>query len=163
MKIVVTGGRKYGMLPSWNATGKLRPHVYTQVPVPYEEKPEWVMTENPEYIRAMERASSERRTFDRVMSNWRRDFSPEGLVIAQGGARGADQLARRWCELEKVECLTFEADWQALGKMAGPIRNRRMLEEFAPDFVIAFPGGAGTESTIQLAKQRRIPVVRVRE
>jgi hypothetical protein len=36
------------------------------------------------------------------------------------------------------------AEWERLGRKAGPIRNQRMLEEGKPDLVVAFPGGTGT-------------------
>jgi hypothetical protein len=70
------------------------------------------------------------------------------LVIIDGGARGADEWARRWFGGEvdghtylvhdKVEHATFPADWERHGKSAGPIRNQQMLDEGKPEIVWAF-------------------------
>jgi hypothetical protein len=80
------------------------------------------------------------------------------LVIIQGGARGADQLARRWCEKHDVACVTVPARWAQDGRGAGPMRNRRMLEWFPPDSVVAFPGGKGTADMIRRAVVAGVPV-----
>jgi len=57
----------------------------------------------------------------------------------QGGAPGADLLAKEWARtkagLIRYEC---KAKWKELGKAAGPIRNRRMME-WLPDLVVGFP------------------------
>ncbi|HVL62228.1 MAG TPA: DUF2493 domain-containing protein [Microbacterium sp.] len=65
-------------------------------------------------------------------------------LVVQGGATGADELARIWANRMGVECMTFAADWKAHGRAAGPIRNQKMLDETSPNYVIAFPGGRGT-------------------
>lgn len=65
-----------------------------------------------------------------------KDFGDNHLVI-QGGALGADEMAKRIaCELG-MECHTEEADWTKHGKAAGPIRNGRMVA-MNPDVVLAF-------------------------
>lgn len=82
------------------------------------------------------------------------------LAVIQGGASGADELARRWSwGLEDVSLITVPANWNKHGKAAGPIRNRTMLEQCDPDMVIAFPGGRGTANMIRIARAKRIPVV----
>lgn len=73
--------------------------------------------------------------------------------ICQGGATGADFLAKQFAEHWKVPCQEFKADWKKYGKAAGPIRNKQMLEEFDPDMVVAFPGGSGTQNMIKLATE----------
>ena len=85
----------------------------------------------------------------------------EGDEIAQGGASGADALARDWAEDRGCKCTTFKADWTKHGRAAGPIRNQEMLVTFKPDLVIAFPGGAGTADMVRRAKAAGIQVVRV--
>jgi hypothetical protein len=65
------------------------------------------------------------------------------LVIA-GGARGADTLAEEWARARGVSCEVYRADWEGLGRKAGPTRNARMLAEGKPDLVVGFPGGRGT-------------------
>src|SRR5262245_46929509 len=64
--------------------------------------------------------------------------------LIEGGATGADRLARTWARGAQVPVTTFAPRWDLYGKSAGPIRNDRMLHEGQPDVVIAFPGGAGT-------------------
>lgn len=82
------------------------------------------------------------------------------LMIIEGGAKGADETAREWAKELEVRYNTVFADWERYGKSAGHIRNKKMLEE-SPDFVLAFPGGRGTENMIYQAKQIGIPVLRV--
>lgn len=83
-------------------------------------------------------------------------------AIVQGGASGADLLAKEWAKARKLQCETFYADWTGQGAAAGPFRNKRMLDEGQPDLVIAFPtpGAAnkGTFGMVALAKQAGLPV-----
>lgn len=72
--------------------------------------------------------------------------------VVQGGATGADGAARGWATSRGVECTTVDADWNAHGRAAGPIRNQRMLDEHEPDVVVAFPGGRGTKDMVTRAK-----------
>jgi hypothetical protein len=74
-------------------------------------------------------------------------------VLVEGGADGADSLARAWAKALRIRFHTYRADWQKLGKAAGPERNARMLRESKPDLVLAFPGGRGTVNMLGLAKQ----------
>jgi hypothetical protein len=83
-------------------------------------------------------------------------LSPITLII-QGGARGADTLARLWADARRVDCLTVPADWNKYGAAAGPMRNARMLT-YKPDLVIAFPGGRGTAGMVKLANEAGVMV-----
>lgn len=91
----------------------------------------------------------------RIVVTGGRHYTDGGLVfavlallrpthVAQGGARGCDALVREWCHSQGVKCRTYPANWDAVGRAAGPIRNREMLATEAPDLVLAFPGAAGT-------------------
>lgn len=84
-------------------------------------------------------------------------------VLIHGGARGADEAAAGWAEGERIKVLAFPANWEAHGKAAGPIRNRKMVMEGKPDVVIAFPGGRGTADMIRTAEEFGIPVIRVED
>lgn len=86
---------------------------------------------------------------DGVMVQEVLDFLSPDLVI-QGGASGADKLAKEWAE-ENATSITIEADWTNHGRAAGPIRNREMLISYPEAIVVAFPGGAGTENCIKTA------------
>src|SRR5512146_256267 len=63
---------------------------------------------------------------------------PEGSVVIHGGARGADKLAGRAAKERGHKVQVFVADWDKLGKSAGPRRNSQMLTEGKPDYVWAF-------------------------
>ena len=84
-------------------------------------------------------------------------------AIIEGGARGADRQAREWAAASGIAVETYEADWQAHGPGAGPIRNRRMLDEGQPDLVVAFPGGPGTRNMVKQARARGILVHEMKE
>lgn len=75
---------------------------------------------------------------------------------------GADYLAKEWALARKLQCETFYADWDRLGPAAGPVRNKRMLDEAKPELVIAFPTpGApnkGTNGMIKLAQEAGLVV-----
>ncbi len=80
------------------------------------------------------------------------------VMVIHGGSSGADRFASNWACERGVHQRDFPADWRAHGKAAGPIRNRRMLEEGEPDLVIAFPGGRGTADMVRQAKAAGVPV-----
>lgn len=67
-------------------------------------------------------------------------------LLIQGGATGADALARQWAWENRVECKTYDADWVGLGKAAGPVRNEIMCRYHRNGVGISFPGGTGTEN-----------------
>ena len=78
--------------------------------------------------------------------------------VIEGGARGADIMSREWAQARGVPFETFAADWPAHGKAAGPMRNKRMLDEGKPDYVIAFAGGAGTANMMRQAEEAGVKV-----
>lgn len=82
--------------------------------------------------------------------------------IVEGGAPGADTLARLYGQACGIEVKEYAADWDTHGRAAGPIRNKQMLDE-NPDveLVVAFPGGRGTANMIKQAKERGVSVLEV--
>jgi len=82
---------------------------------------------------------------------------PLARVIA-GGARGADTIAAEWAVARDIPANVFMADWEGLGRKAGPIRNQRMLDEGKPDLVVAFPGGRGTADMVRRAREAGVEV-----
>lgn len=82
-------------------------------------------------------------------------------VIIQGGARGADKLAREFCASQEVGCVTFPADWAKYGRVAGFTRNQEMVDSGA-DICLAFfkvgEKNAGTLDCVQRALLAGIPV-----
>lgn len=87
------------------------------------------------------------------------DFSQE-VTIIEGGARGADTLARRAAEYIGLAVIEFPADWNHNGVAAGPIRNRQMLTDGKPDVVWAFhdniEDSKGTIDMLLLAKHAKV-------
>jgi hypothetical protein len=85
---------------------------------------------------------------------------PEATTIIEGGALGADRLARKAALSLGFSVVTVMADW-SIGKRAGPIRNGRMLD-LHPAKVIAFhedlPSSKGTRDCVNQAKARGVEV-----
>ncbi len=92
-----------------------------------------------------------------------------GVVVFEGGAAGADSLAKEWAGARRQRCQTFSADWKKHGKGAGPVRNSEMLAELlvcshgtdgreARQMVVAFPGGRGTGDMVGKAKKADVDV-----
>lgn len=82
------------------------------------------------------------------------------FLVIQGGARGADEAAKNWAEMNYVQSLTVPANWPRDGKSAGVLRNIEMLD-WKPDLVIAFPGGKGTEHMVKVAKKAGIEIMEI--
>ena len=80
-------------------------------------------------------------------------------MIIEGGARGADSLARKWAITNYIPFKTYEADWKKYGKSAGHKRNRRMLDDSKADMVVAFSGGVGTAGMVAYAWENLVPVL----
>lgn len=79
-------------------------------------------------------------------------------MILEGGARGADRMAREFAKWKGIPVETYVAEWDVYGRAAGPLRNREMLDNGKPDLVVAFKGGRGTANMVLQARQRGIPV-----
>jgi hypothetical protein len=79
-------------------------------------------------------------------------------LVIEGGALGADRLARSWAGARGVPGKSYLAQWGAHGKGAGPRRNQRMLDDGKPDVVIAFPGGTGTADMVARARKAGLVV-----
>jgi hypothetical protein len=85
---------------------------------------------------------------------------PIGVVI-EGDAPGPDRIAGYWARKKRIDNLKFPADWETYGKAAGPVRNKKMLDEGKPDLVVAFPGGRGTADMVQRARSAGVEVIEV--
>jgi hypothetical protein len=88
-------------------------------------------------------------------------YALEPSLIIQGGATGADFLAREYAGVLAVPLKTYKADWFKHGKAAGPIRNQQMLDFERPEVVVAFKGGDGTADMVARAKKAGIPIMYV--
>lgn len=86
--------------------------------------------------------------------------------IVHGGAKnGVDYIAHHWArQTPRMTILVEEitgADWAACGKLAGSVRNRRMLVRYKPELLIAFPGQGGTADCIKHAEELGIAVRKI--
>lgn len=102
----------------------------------------------------------------RVLDMFNKKYTIVELV--NGGAIGADELARAWARDHDVPIKLFKADWNRYGRGAGMIRNSEManyLTKYDKNLVmtIAFPGGNGTKDMIQKSRSRGIPVMTMLE
>lgn len=82
-------------------------------------------------------------------------------LLIEGGAGGVDCQAGVWADGHGVPHVKVPAQWEYYGKKAGPVRNQWMIDYLYPDFVIAFPGGRGTQDMTRRAKEVGIPVKEV--
>lgn len=46
--------------------------------------------------------------------------------VLSGGARGIDRCGERWARSREVPVVVVAADWDRLGRAAGPVRNGEM-------------------------------------
>ena len=107
------------------------------------------------------------RDFDHFDDVWRTLNALDPCAVIQGGATGADSLAATWWRTHYTdEPETYpprREDAKRWGHArACTMRNARMLAEGRPDYVLAFPGGRGTEDMVAKAKAAGVPVLRVR-
>lgn len=79
-------------------------------------------------------------------------------LVIEGGAKGADSLARMYANEKWIQNCTYHANWEKHGKMAGPMRNFAMLNLSDPFCVVAFKGGRGTADMVELAKESNVNV-----
>jgi hypothetical protein len=94
---------------------------------------------------------------DRAIKNRKPD------CVVQGGASGADEMARQVCEKRGIPCFTCHAWWNFFKRAAGPIRNGWMLKFLHHiDEVLAFHNNIkeskGTKNMIDQAKKKKIKV-----
>lgn len=82
-------------------------------------------------------------------------FIPE--LIIEGGATGADELAKNWAIRNKIHYAEIPALWTCFNRRAGTLRNQAMLL-LKPDYCLAMPGNVGTRDMIKRCLSENIPV-----
>jgi hypothetical protein len=86
-----------------------------------------------------------------------------GVVVIEGGARGADRLAGELARARGWQLEEYPADWHREGRAAGPRRNAWMLREGRPERVIAFTDdlatSRGTADLVGRARAAGLPVL----
>lgn len=101
---------------------------------------------------------ADQKTVDTVLDALNMGGSVELLI--EGGAAGADRLAREWARKKGIHVATVNAMWEKHGPSAGPKRNAAMLL-LNPTQLVAFPGGTGTASMIRLATAKGVAILDV--
>ena len=88
--------------------------------------------------------------------------SMKDLVIIEGGAMGADELAKAFAVYYRVELVEIKADWEQYGRAAGPKRNDAMTKyaaEHGGRALFFWDGKSkGTANCIRSARKRGIPL-----
>lgn len=95
---------------------------------------------------------------------WYRADRPSDLLLIEGGAKGADALAKVCWAKQGLHTRTYHADWDTWGKRAGIMRNLEMLDT-QPETVLAFikNNSRGATHAATEAERRGIPVIYYRE
>lgn len=115
--------------------------------------------ENPLDPEVQKRIKLQRACFYKVMDTFYKE-NPNLLVI-QGGAKGADKLAKQWANIHEVASIEYMPDWSNYGKAAGILRNIDMLEDGEPDVTIAFPGSTGTKHMVSISRKANVKVIEI--
>ena len=85
------------------------------------------------------------------------------IIIIEGGAKGADTLAKNAAIELGIEYREYKADWKRYGRAAGPKRNQLMIDTENPDLVIAFhedlESGKGTKDMLKRAEKEGVKTI----
>lgn len=81
------------------------------------------------------------------------------ITILSGHCLGVDTMAEQYANQNGFELEIFPAEWKEYGRAAGPLRNKKMVEQC--DMVIAFwdSKSKGTQSLISYAKANNKTVI----
>lgn len=82
------------------------------------------------------------------------------ITVLVGDCTGLDALVKEYCIKHDIPLQIYYADWKTQGLKAGPLRNKRILDE-DPDLVVIFPGGKGTLNMYNQALSKNIPIFSV--
>lgn len=79
-------------------------------------------------------------------------------LVVCGGARGADELGKRWANEHGVPVELYLPDWNVHGRAAGPIRNAEMAAN-AEALIALWDGRSrGTRHMIDTARRKGLRV-----
>lgn len=115
----------------------------------------WGRVKFPDRQSDIERAARERALLPVYLDRFVAVYGKPDIVI-QGGAKGADAMARTWAKERGFLGKTFEANWSR-GARAGRERNGLMLNAGRPTHVVGFPDdppGPGTAHMLEIASAR---------
>ena len=91
-----------------------------------------------------------------------RPYAQDDLTIIHGGANGADTIGGKAARAYGAKVIQHLAKWNEHGRKAGPIRNKKMLDEH-PDLVIAFHDdidrSKGTKNMVSIARAAGVKAI----
>lgn len=84
----------------------------------------------------------------------------DNITLIHGNCRGVDKICASIATSLGWKVIAVSAEWSKFGVKAGPIRNRKMLVDYKPDVLIAFPAknSLGTVDMINQAKSLKVSV-----
>lgn len=86
------------------------------------------------------------------------EYFPNCTKVISGGCDGADYQGECWAQERNIPIERFMADWDKLGKIAGPIRNKQMANN-ADALLACWDGKSrGTKNMIDEARRLKLPV-----
>ena len=80
------------------------------------------------------------------------------IVIVSGMALGADTLGEKYAKRRGYKIDYYPANWDKYGKSAGFIRNKEMVDIASAAICFWDGKSKGTKHTIDLCKEKGIPV-----
>jgi len=82
----------------------------------------------------------------------------KGDIIISGGAKGVDTLADKYAQKNQHTMIIHCAMWDLHGKAAGPIRNKKIVDD-CDEMIVFWDGKSkGTRNSIKLAKESKKPI-----
>jgi hypothetical protein len=146
LRVLVSGSRTFGVVPDDCPLGLL-------AKAKLRARRQKALLYNTLYELCKEKKLGTEQTDE--FGNW----MPDGLVIINGKAKGADNLASDWAIVNWVPYEEYPANWSKYGRGAGPVRNKQMLDA-GIDLVLAFPVGEarGTRNMIDIAQKAGVEV-----
>lgn len=95
------------------------------------------------------------RVMQDVVSGW--DISE----VVCGMSDGVDLLGKRWAEERSIAVKEFPANWGLLGKMAGPVRNKEMVDYADVLVAILHKNSKGTLNCVQHAMNKPLKNIHI--
>ena len=80
------------------------------------------------------------------------------IVIISGVARGADSLGEKYAKERGYKIDSYPANWNKYGKSAGYRRNKEMVDIASAAICFWDGKSKGTKHTIDLCKEKGIPI-----
>lgn len=145
MRIMVTGGRTYGMIDN---------------DMPILERPKR-MAERKRMREALDACFILPRSVSEVIHGGARGADRFAKEWAFANKVKATEFPAKWEDLEVPDAvIKTRRDGKQYNVLAGFMRNQAMVDS-KPDLVVAFPGGAGTADAVRRAKEAGIEVLEI--